>query len=52
VKVDYIDPAQAAITRRRALDELAGAGIRVFTCHLRSSGRVERAGKGFRWAVE
>jgi glyoxylase-like metal-dependent hydrolase (beta-lactamase superfamily II) len=52
VFVNDIDPAQAAVARRRVLDELAGEDVLVFTGHFRTSGRIERSGKGFRWAVE
>jgi len=46
------DPDQAAVTRRRVLAELADEGAIVATGHFRDAGRIERAGKGFRWAVE
>ncbi len=46
------DAIQAAATRRRILGELADAGARVIVSHFAGIGRFERAGKGFRWAVE
>jgi glyoxylase-like metal-dependent hydrolase (beta-lactamase superfamily II) len=52
VFVNDMDPAQAAETRRRVLAELADEGAEVIAGHFRGKGRFERAGKGFRWAVE
>jgi glyoxylase-like metal-dependent hydrolase (beta-lactamase superfamily II) len=52
VFVNDMDPAQAAVTRRRVLAELADEGAEVIAGHFRGSGRFERAGKGFRWTVE
>jgi glyoxylase-like metal-dependent hydrolase (beta-lactamase superfamily II) len=52
VFVNDVDPAQAALTRRRVLTELADEGAKVIAAHFRGIGRFERSGKGFRWAVE
>jgi glyoxylase-like metal-dependent hydrolase (beta-lactamase superfamily II) len=52
VFVNDMDPAAAAATRRRVIEELARDGVAVATGHFRGIGRFERAGKGFRWAVE
>lgn len=46
------DAASAAATRRRILGELADEGAEVIAGHLHGVGRFERAGTGFRWAVE
>jgi hypothetical protein len=40
------------VTRRRLIPELAEEGVAVIAGHYRGIGRFERAGKGFRWAVE
>jgi glyoxylase-like metal-dependent hydrolase (beta-lactamase superfamily II) len=52
VYVSDIDAEAAAATRRRVLGELADAGTNVIVSHFDGVGRFERAGKGFRWAVE
>jgi glyoxylase-like metal-dependent hydrolase (beta-lactamase superfamily II) len=52
VFVNDMDPELAAVTRRRVLAELADEGAIVAAGHFRGAGRIERAGKGFRWAVE
>jgi hypothetical protein len=52
VFVNDMDPAAAAVTRRRLIAELAAEGASVLAGHFRGVGRFERAGKGFRWAVE
>jgi glyoxylase-like metal-dependent hydrolase (beta-lactamase superfamily II) len=52
VFVNDMDPAGAATTRRRVLEELADEGAKVIAGHFQGSGRFERAGKGFRWIVE
>lgn len=52
VFVNDMDPDAAAATRRRLIAELESDGIGVLTGHFRGVGRFERAGKGFRWAVE
>ena len=52
VYVSDHDATLAADTRRRVLGQLADEGVRVIVSHFRGSGRFERAGKGFRWAVE
>lgn len=52
VYVSDHDPALAAATRRRILGELADEGIETIVGHFPDKGRFERAGKGFRWAVE
>jgi glyoxylase-like metal-dependent hydrolase (beta-lactamase superfamily II) len=52
VFVNDMDPDVAAATRRRVIAELAGDGAAVIAGHFRGNGRIERAGKGFRWAVE
>ena len=52
VFVNDMDPEQAAVTRRRVLAELADEAAIVAAGHFRDAGRIERAGKGFRWAVE
>ena len=52
VYVNDVDPDQAAATRRRVLAELADEGAEVVAGHFPGAGRFERAGKGFRWAVE
>jgi glyoxylase-like metal-dependent hydrolase (beta-lactamase superfamily II) len=52
VFVNDMDPGVAAATRRRVIAELAGEGTLVTAGHLYGRGRFERAGKGFRWAVE
>jgi glyoxylase-like metal-dependent hydrolase (beta-lactamase superfamily II) len=46
------DPGRAAATRRRFLGELADEEVEVIVSHFHGMGRVERSGKGFRWAVE
>jgi glyoxylase-like metal-dependent hydrolase (beta-lactamase superfamily II) len=50
--VNDMDPQQAAVTRRRVIEELADEGAVVIAGHFYGRGRFERAGKGFRWAVE
>jgi glyoxylase-like metal-dependent hydrolase (beta-lactamase superfamily II) len=50
--VNDMDPRQAAATRRRVIGELADEGAVVIVGHFHGRGRFERAGKGFRWAVE
>jgi glyoxylase-like metal-dependent hydrolase (beta-lactamase superfamily II) len=52
VFVNDVDADLAATTRKRVIAELAGDGARVIAGHFRGVGRFERAGKGFRWAVE
>ena len=52
VFVNDMDPDQAAVTRRRVLAELADEGADVIAGHFVGIGRIERAGTGFRWAVE
>ena len=52
VFVNDVDPDQAAVTRRRVLADLADAGVVVAAGHFPGIGRIERVGKGFRWAVE
>jgi glyoxylase-like metal-dependent hydrolase (beta-lactamase superfamily II) len=52
VFVNDIDSAAAAATRRRLIAELAEEGAAVIAAHFHGLGRFERAGKGFRWAVE
>ena len=52
VFVNDMDPAIAAVTRRRVIAELAAEGAVVIAGHFYGAGRFERAGKGFRWAVE
>jgi glyoxylase-like metal-dependent hydrolase (beta-lactamase superfamily II) len=52
VYVSDHDAATAAATRRRLLGELADEGADVIAGHFHGIGRFERAGKGFRWAVE
>jgi glyoxylase-like metal-dependent hydrolase (beta-lactamase superfamily II) len=52
VYVSDHDAMLAAATRRRVLGALADEGARVIAGHFRGAGRFERAGKGFRWAVE
>jgi glyoxylase-like metal-dependent hydrolase (beta-lactamase superfamily II) len=52
VFVNDLDPDLAAATRRRVLGELADEGVDVIAGHFHGVGRFERAGKGFRWAVE
>jgi glyoxylase-like metal-dependent hydrolase (beta-lactamase superfamily II) len=52
VYVSDYDAALAAATRHRLLGELADEGADVIVSHLRGRGRFERAGKGFRKAVE
>jgi glyoxylase-like metal-dependent hydrolase (beta-lactamase superfamily II) len=47
-----MDDATAAATRRRVMGELAEEGAAVLAGHFYGVGRFERAGKGFRWAVE
>jgi len=46
------DTDRAAATRRRFLGELADEGVDVIVSHFYGTGRLERSGKGFRWAVE
>ena len=50
--VNDLDPELAAVTRRSVLGELADEGADVIVGHFRGVGRLQRAGKGFRWAVE
>jgi glyoxylase-like metal-dependent hydrolase (beta-lactamase superfamily II) len=52
VFVNDMDAGVAAASRRRLIAELAEDGVSVIAGHLRGVGRFERAGKGFRWAVE
>jgi glyoxylase-like metal-dependent hydrolase (beta-lactamase superfamily II) len=52
VFVNDVDSELAAATRRRVVAELADEGTAVIAGHFRGIGRFERAGKGFRWAVE
>lgn len=52
VFVNDMDPDAAAATRRRLISELAAEGAAVIAGHFRGTGRFERTGKGFRWAVE
>lgn len=52
VFVNDVDSEQAAATRRRVLAELADEGAAVMAGHFAGIGRIEAAGKGFRWAVE
>jgi glyoxylase-like metal-dependent hydrolase (beta-lactamase superfamily II) len=52
VFVNDMDRDQAAVTRRRVLGELADESAYVAAGHLPGLGYIERAGKGFRWAVE
>jgi glyoxylase-like metal-dependent hydrolase (beta-lactamase superfamily II) len=52
VFVNDMDPDAAAATRRGVIAELAEDGVSVIAGHFRGIGRIERAGKGFRWAVE
>jgi glyoxylase-like metal-dependent hydrolase (beta-lactamase superfamily II) len=52
VYVSDHDTALAAATRRRILGELADQGTEAIVSHFPGKGRFERAGKGFRWAVE
>jgi hypothetical protein len=52
VYVSDHDPALAAATRRRLLGQLAERGTEAIVSHFPGKGRFERAGKGFRWAVE
>jgi len=52
VFVNDVDVDLAVSTRRRVIGELADEGARVIAGHFRGVGRFERAGKGFRWAVE
>lgn len=52
VYVSDHDAARSAETRRRVLGELADERAQVIVSHFHGSGRFERAGKGFRWAVE
>jgi len=52
VFVNDMDTDVAAATRRRVIAELAEEGASVIAGHFPGTGRFERAGKGFRWAVE
>ena len=52
VYVSDHDVTRSAETRRRVLGELADEGAEVIVSHFHGRGRFERAGKGFRWAVE
>jgi glyoxylase-like metal-dependent hydrolase (beta-lactamase superfamily II) len=52
VFVNDMDNGAAAATRRRVIEELAHDGAAVASGHFAGIGRFERAGKGFRWAVE
>jgi glyoxylase-like metal-dependent hydrolase (beta-lactamase superfamily II) len=52
VFVNDMDSDVAAETRRRLVPELADEGAVVIGGHFWQRGRIERAGKGFRWAVE
>jgi glyoxylase-like metal-dependent hydrolase (beta-lactamase superfamily II) len=49
VFVNDMDADVAAATRRRVIAELADEGASVIAGHFSGLGRVERAGKGFRW---
>ena len=52
VFVNDMDSDVAAATRRRVIAELVEEGAAVIAGHFYGVGRFERAGKGFRWAVE
>jgi glyoxylase-like metal-dependent hydrolase (beta-lactamase superfamily II) len=52
VYVSDHDPPLAAATRRRILGQLADEDTETIVSHFPGKGRFERAGKGFRWAVE
>jgi len=52
VFVNDMDSDVAGATRRRVIAELAADGADVVAGHFYGVGRFERAGKGFRWAVE
>jgi glyoxylase-like metal-dependent hydrolase (beta-lactamase superfamily II) len=52
VFVNDMDPDIATATRRRVVADLAADGAAVIAGHFYGVGRFERAGKGFRWAVE
>ena len=52
VFVNDMDFDVAAATRRRVIAELAEEGASVIAGHFQGTGHFERAGKGFRWAVE
>jgi glyoxylase-like metal-dependent hydrolase (beta-lactamase superfamily II) len=52
VYVSDHDQEQAARTRKQVLGALADEGTDVIVSHFHGTGRLERAGKGFRWAVE
>jgi glyoxylase-like metal-dependent hydrolase (beta-lactamase superfamily II) len=52
VFVNDMDADLAAATRRRVIAELAEEGAAVIAGHFYGVGRIERVGKGFRWAVE
>jgi glyoxylase-like metal-dependent hydrolase (beta-lactamase superfamily II) len=52
VFVNDVDSQLAAATRRRVVAELADEGAAVLAGHFHGIGRLEPAGKGFRWAVE
>ena len=52
VFVNDMDFDIAAATRRRVIGELGEEGAAVIAGHFHGIGRFERAGKGFRWAVE
>jgi glyoxylase-like metal-dependent hydrolase (beta-lactamase superfamily II) len=52
VFVNDVDSELATTTRQRVIAELAADGTAVIAGHFRGIGRFERAGKGFRWAVE
>ncbi len=53
--IEYVsdhDARAAAETRRRVLGQLADDRTEVIVSHFHGTGRFERVGKGFRWAVE
>jgi glyoxylase-like metal-dependent hydrolase (beta-lactamase superfamily II) len=52
VFVNDMDSDVASATRRRLITDLAAEGAGVIAGHFYGVGRFERAGKGFRWAVE
>jgi glyoxylase-like metal-dependent hydrolase (beta-lactamase superfamily II) len=52
VFVNDMNADVAAASRRRLIAELASEEASVIAGHFRGIGRFERAGKGFRWAVE
>jgi glyoxylase-like metal-dependent hydrolase (beta-lactamase superfamily II) len=52
VFVNDMDSEAAIETRRRLISQLADEGAVVIGGHFWQRGRIERAGKGFRWTVE